>query len=599
MVGARLRLSTPEDEADQQPARSRDGRLVLVGDLRIDNRAELAPTLGLRDELPVPDSAFVLAAYERWTDAFLDHVVGEFALAIVDQNRGGVLLARDHVGQRPLVIHQRRGVVAFGSTALALTALEGVGHALDVERAAEVLALAYSSERTFVQGVRWLAPGSAIWVSDTGLRRWDWWRPDPEEIVDLGSGAAHERELREAFERAVAALIRSRGRTGAGVSGGLDSTSVAATAARRLAPTLLPTYTSAPPPGRSSGARAGWDADESPLVRELAALHPNMSPAFVHLSPGMSIFDLHEPMWELGADPVRNPCNLLWIDAVHRRAASDGVTTLLTGARGNLHFSADGPGWIAALLSARRPTVAYREAEAWRRATGDSRGRIAGRLVLESVPAAAQRVAHAIRRRPSALVTWSAATALRAQILADLDLPRRLPMLDETRRVDPRAVAMWAIQADATQAATFSVLAALTGVEQRDPTSDRRVLETAARQPEWTRRRDGVTRAVVRGAMADRLPPQILLRTRRGEQLPDWLDLMTGARTEVGQELGELERHETSRELIDTTRLRALVSRWPAPGSSADPIVVRDYRLALLRALTVSRYLRWFERRGP
>ena len=58
---------TPEDLAERQPLMSRDGRLVLVSDGRIDNRRELSGELGLAWESPqIPDSAFMLAAYERW-----------------------------------------------------------------------------------------------------------------------------------------------------------------------------------------------------------------------------------------------------------------------------------------------------------------------------------------------------------------------------------------------------------------------------------------------------------------------------------------------------------------------------------------------------
>jgi asparagine synthase (glutamine-hydrolysing) len=97
--------------------------------------------------------------------------------------------------------------------------------------------------------------------------------------------------------------------------------------------------------------------------------------------------------------------------------------------------------------------------------------------------------------------------------------------------------------------------------------------------------------------MADRLPPEIVRRDGNGEQLPDWLDVMTGARKELAHELDDLEQHPMSRELIDTERLRRLMEHWPDRNASGDHAIVADYRQALARALLVSRYLRWFERR--
>ncbi|MEA2427864.1 MAG: hypothetical protein QOF37_1492 [Thermoleophilaceae bacterium] len=592
-VAAALRHAVPEDRADAQPRRSADGSLVFAGDVRIDNRPEIAGALGLADEARVPDSAFVIAGYERWGDAVLDRVLGEFAFAIVDRRRGGVLIARDHVGARPLMIHRRRGVVAFASTAPALGHLEGVGHSLDVRRAAEVLALVYVSERTFVEGVSQVPPATAIWVDAAGVRQWTWWRPELQ-AADLGSQAAHERELREALDLAVAARLRSTGPVGAMVSGGLDSSSVAATGARQVGPALLPTYTSAPPPGWHAGERPMWDADESPLVMKLAAMHPNMAPSFVHVPHGHSVIDVQDPLWELGAGPARNPCNMLWTHAIAERAAADGVTTLLSGARGNICFSADGPDWLAQLVRAGRLRTALREGASWTKVTGMPAWRTAARLAMPLLPSPARRLVRRAAGRDEAK-TWIESCALRPDLLAEVDPAARVPALRQPPP-DPRELELWLVKAAGAHAQIQAATAALTGVEERDPTVDRRVIEAALRQPEWVRRHEGMNRAVVRGAMADRLPPEISRRTRRGEQLPDWFDLMTAARGELDGELAALREHPASRELIDVGRLETLMTRWPDRVARADPTIVRDYRLALLRALSVSRYLRWFER---
>lgn len=597
-LAAALRHSTPEDVADSQPAESRDGSLVLVADLRLDNRDELAAPLGLTDRKSVPDSAFVLAAYERWGKAMLERIVGEFALALVDCRRGGVLIARDHVGSRPLVLYRRRGVVAFASTALALTRFEGVGNTLDLKRAAQQLGLVLNTERTFVDGVRAVLPGTALWIGGTGVRRWKWWKPDPHEIVDLGSAAAHERELREAFDQAVAAHLRSIGKVGASVSGGLDSTSAAATAARLLAPGPLSSYTSAPRPGWDGSARPGWYADPSSLVVALTQLHPNIDARFIHIEPGTGVFAMHEPLWELGAGPDLNACNALWLHAMRARAATDGVTTLLMGTLGDLYFSADGRDWLASLVRAGRFRTALREARAWSRASGSGTFRVLRDHLGQGMPASLQRPLRAAVARVDPVQEWVRATALRPEIAAELDLGRAVPVLDDRLLSDPRTVSLSVLMNSASAAEARAAAAAQTGVEDRDPTSDRRVIEVAMRQPAWVRRRNGVGRAVVRGAMSDRLPPAVVGRTDRGDQLPDWLDVMTAARAEIAEELDQLEGHATSRQLIETGRLRSLVQHWPDRRTGGVPAVVTDYRLVLLRALIVSRYLRWFERRG-
>jgi asparagine synthase (glutamine-hydrolysing) len=593
-LGAALRHATPEDLADDQPAAGAGGELRLVFDGRVDNRDELAAALGIAGGPSIPDSRLVLAAYERWGDGFLDRLVGVFALAIADDRRGGVLLARDHAGQRPLVVHERGGLVAFASHALALAELEGVGRTLSRLHAAELLAVGYRSPRTIVEGVEWLEPGTTMWIDAGGARRRRWWRPDPDEIVDLGSPAAHERELRDVLERAVAPALRSVRGVGAMTSGGLDSTSVAATAARQLAPAPLPTYTSVPPDGWAAPERPGWDADESSLVRALAAMHPNLRPSFPVVQPGQSLFAAHEELWGLGGVPARNPANQLWQVQVAKRAQADGLGALLTGAFGNYSLSPDGPRWLAELLRAGRLSAFGHEVRAWRGATGEPtasilRRRLAGQLMPPAI--ARRRDAQAAAR---ASRDWVANTALRPSAVDGLDLATVLPR----RTANFRANALAAVGTGAAQASSQAALAALTGVEHRDPTSNRRLLEVATRQPEWVRRHDGITRAVVRGAMSDRLPEAIRLRTRRGEQLPHWLDVMTAAREEIARELVVMREHPLSRELIDIDRLERLSCDWPASQQRREPGIEDHYRRTLWRAATVSRYLRWFEGGG-
>jgi len=70
---------------------------------------------------------------------------------------------------------------------------------------------------------------------------------------------------------------------------------------------------------------------------------------------------------------------------------------------------------------------------------------------------------------------------------------------------------------------------------------------------------------------------------------------MTDAKAEITSELEAVRDHPLSRQMIDVERLTALVQAWPERTQAADRRTAVDYRLALWRALTVSRYVRWFE----
>jgi asparagine synthase (glutamine-hydrolysing) len=124
-LGQQLKLTTPEDRFERQPVVSADGLRVLVSDGRIDNRPELCRELGLPARA-VPDSAFILAAYERWGTDCGQHLIGAFSFAIWDAGLKRLLLLQSPFGAKPLFFHRAAGFFAFAAMPRALFALPGV-----------------------------------------------------------------------------------------------------------------------------------------------------------------------------------------------------------------------------------------------------------------------------------------------------------------------------------------------------------------------------------------------------------------------------------------------------------------------------------------
>jgi asparagine synthase (glutamine-hydrolysing) len=130
------------------------------------------------------------------------------------------------------------------------------------------------------------------------------------------------------------------------------------------------------------------------------------------------------------------------------------------------------------------------------------------------------------------------------------------------------------------------------GIETRDPTADRRVVEYCMAVPGSQYLRNGVTRSLIRRAMAGLLPDQLRLRQTYGMQGPDWPEWLPSIRTELRKELQRLERSETAARCLDLRKLRQLVDRWPERLTLAHE---NDYALMLLRGITMGRFIRWFE----
>ncbi|MBV6396741.1 MAG: Asparagine synthetase [glutamine-hydrolyzing] 3 [Anaerolineales bacterium] len=231
--------STPEATREIQPLLSADGNLCLTADVRVDNRPELIPLLQVKGQ-PVnndsTDADLVLAAYQVWGVECPPRIIGDYAFAIWDARAHRLFCARDVFGVKSLHYARVGPLLCVASEAQQILQHPGAPRRLDEIAVADYLTNnLYDEARTLFQGVYKVAP--AHWLiggpSDVQTRRY--WDIDPNFQTlhrDDDEYAAHFLEI---FERAVADRLRTQGETiGVTMSGGMDSTSVAAVAHKHL-----------------------------------------------------------------------------------------------------------------------------------------------------------------------------------------------------------------------------------------------------------------------------------------------------------------------------------------------------------------------------
>lgn len=211
---------------------------MMLSDVRLDNRRELiealAPSGHLLDER-LSDTEILLAAYLCWGESCVDHLLGDFAFAIWNARRHQLFCAVDPLGVKPL--HWTRQGERFG---LAFDALEvlrdpSVSRTLDETTLADYLTNRLEdAHRSFFRAVHRIPPGHRLVATVEGERLERYWDPAPETIRYRRQQdyALHFSEL---LERCVADRLHTDGSwIGVAMSGGLDSTSVAALARRSL-----------------------------------------------------------------------------------------------------------------------------------------------------------------------------------------------------------------------------------------------------------------------------------------------------------------------------------------------------------------------------
>jgi asparagine synthase (glutamine-hydrolysing) len=592
-IGRALYELLPEDVHDRGPIEGGGGRYRVVADIRLDNREVLADELGINaaDARLLPDAAFVVRAWERWGEECFAHLYGDYAFALWDRDQCKLMLARDALGGKPLHYHRGDGFLAFASMPKGLHTLPEVPLAPDEVRAAELLALIPEwGPRSFFKDVSRVEPGQFIVFDTSGQRaRRHWHPPGQNRATRWQLGDAVE-ALRAELDRAVAVRLRGGGaRVGAHLSAGLDSSAVAATAARLLAPLggEVVAFTSVPRHGYIGEDADGRISDEGPLAAKTAALYANIEHLLIRPDEESTVeswdrdFFLHDR-------PLVNPCNQRWINAINAEAQRRNLSVVLTGAMGNMTLSYAGTELLPELLVRFRWLALLRELAALV-AAGSLRWR--GGFALALGPWMPSRLWRVLSRHSASLHEYS---AVRPEYVREAQLFRlaKARELDFNYRPRKNAVGarLWVLgridQANATKAALAGY-----GVDMRDPTADRKLIEFCMTLPTSMFLREGEFRVLGRRALADRLPGEVLEERRRGYQAADWHESLRAGREALQTEINRLEHVPAAGRILDLSNLREALDNWPSDGWS-EPQVTNKYRFSLLRGGNVGHFLR-------
>jgi asparagine synthase (glutamine-hydrolysing) len=221
--------TTPESIHERQPLCDESGSLWLVLDGRVDDREGLRSALQshgatLRDDT---DAELVLKAYEVWGEQCPAHIVGDFAFAIWDSRRRQLFCARDFLGVKPFYYYHDTDTFVFASELHALFCAPNVTDAINEGMVGEYLANRITNrEESLYRDIRRLMPGHSM-VVDSGARRSSkYWEIDPGRAICYKNDDEYAEHFLAVTSEAIRCRLRSVGRTGAYLSGGLDSSTI-------------------------------------------------------------------------------------------------------------------------------------------------------------------------------------------------------------------------------------------------------------------------------------------------------------------------------------------------------------------------------------
>jgi asparagine synthase (glutamine-hydrolysing) len=594
-----LMRMTPEDRFDRQPWRGASGSLITA-DLRLDNRDDVLARIGIapRDAMAWPDSRVLLAGWEKLGDDIWRLLRGPFAVAIWDPRSRALTLARDHLGLNVVMWHRSQRFFAFATMPTGLFAFAGVPRELSEEKLADFLVLNHADhEATIYRDVFRVPPAHVMQVwPDGSTKQRRYWSPTEIKPVRLSSDQAYADGLRACLDLAVRRQMRSAHPVGCLLSGGLDSSSVAALAARALAEKneRLVTFTGVPRRGFDDPVPAGHYADETPYVEAIARAVQNVDVTYVRNDAGDAFAELERFFIALEG-PVRNPANLGWILEILRQAHAQGRRVLLGGLFGNYTISWNGWSQAVTHLKHGRLLTAYRQWDLYYRRTPYSRWNALRRLFIEPlVPAQLGNWADR-RRHPGRMAAWQDHAAIRPDFAAAMAVNVRAQKAGHDflyrMRQDERIRGLTQVDYVGDWHAAEK---AVTGVEVRDPTADIDVISYCYGVPPEQYLAEGIDRSLIRRAMWGLLPKMVLTKRLSGLQTPDWYEKLGSQRGELARQIAELSESALVRRVIDLVRLERAINNWPAGGWHTTK-VFQEYNLALTRGIAGGRFLRWFE----
>jgi asparagine synthase (glutamine-hydrolysing) len=542
---ARLRII--DLAGGDQPVGGEDGQVQVVLNGEIYNFPALRRELTTRGHrfTTAGDTEVIAHAWEEAGEGALEDFNGMFAFALWDRRRRTLFLARDRMGEKPLYWASAERWLVFGSELRAVLAHPAVEGRLSVEGVARYLAFDYVPDpHTIVHGVSKLSPAHALTAADGKVRVQRYWDVPFDPDAHRRPAAWHE-ELRARLDAAVRLRLTSDVPLGCFLSGGIDSTAIAATAARQRPG--LPTF---------SVGFAEARHDEREFARLVAgrigAQHHELEVSAADAAAVLPQLGrlLDEPI----ADMSFVPLYLL------ARAARPHVTVALTGDGGDELFagypSLAAEGWqerFAALPTAlRRALLAGERVE---RLPGPLREFLGSLRYRRSVRNQILVGGLAPHRYQRLLAAEAQATLARFDPYADIDeTMQACPIRDPIARAIYRYCKTYLAGQNLANADRASMA---TGLELRAPFLDHTFVELTGRIPSKLKLRGlGDLKAFMKAALADRLPREIRKRGKHGFTAPfgQWF---RGPLREWVEDL--LAPTRLAGELFDVVAVRALV----------------------------------------
>ena len=339
-------LRTTFEARDERQPESLEGQIWITADARIDARATLREHLAARGRSVAPDATdaqLILHSYHVWGETCVAHLLGDFAFAVWDAPRRKLFCARDPFGVKPFFYAHAGECLLFSNTLNCIRTHPAISGELDELSIADFLLFELNQDpaATSFRDIRRLPPAHCLTASSAGVRVREYWTLPLDTLVryrDTGDYVEHFKEL---LEVAVADRMRTD-RIGIELTGGLDSTSIAATALAALA--------HGAPPCEVSAHTIVYDRLIPDDERRFAAMAAERLAIPIHFfaADECALYENRDGAQGCSPEPSHDPGAAGTLEAYRRSAAHGRV--MLTGWDGDALFNESPKPYLRTLM---------------------------------------------------------------------------------------------------------------------------------------------------------------------------------------------------------------------------------------------------------
>lgn len=530
-------------------------KILFVAQGRIDNKAELITLLSNNyiNDKALTDEQLMLDVYLKFKEDTPSKLVGDWSFAAYDFKVNRFFIARDPCGLSSIFYYIDKDVVIFSNMIKPLLASEKVCKEIDLQQiiTKDAILPSLAKDTTFYKNIKIIGPAHHLTVdANSHAKRRYWW---PEKIPLNYEISAEEAaiKLKSLFTEAVRCRLSDDKLNASMLSGGLDSSSVSVIAANLLKKqgTTLHTFSHVPlftiDNEHINKHRFG---DEKPFIKEIVKHNGNMTPHYITSKEMTPLQGIHKQLDVLDT-PIHAALNAYWIVDIYEQAKRENFGVLLSGEMGNATISFKGIPQV-------KVTNINSNTSLW----------------LTFRNKLLRPVYRAIKTHYLSLFftqAWQSYSYLHPKFAKKMNLRAMINKSDRNVNFSNQPTYSEAQQKIHKFGYNFrftsgSVFSHYFGIEKRDPTGDKRVVEFILQLPnELFYSKTGDNKQLLKLMMKELLPDNVLFQQKKGLQSADIVERVqadlpeiTTIITEFKTDLTDIEMFDKKRLLSDLTKLK-------------------------------------------